>query len=105
MDAVWQCLEPHKPLMGLGLAPQLHRPSQELALLRAAVHLDHLLDAGAPFVSRVDWPHTTSVVRRELLGCPELHTTEPSVVDILGGLNRLIRSSARVALLVTQELA
>ena len=36
--------------MDLRPAPQLDRPVQELPLLRLAIMLDHLPDAGVPFV-------------------------------------------------------
>ena len=50
VDRLWPCFELREVLMDLRPAPQLDRPVQELPLLRLAIMLDHLPDAGVPFV-------------------------------------------------------
>ena len=49
VDPLWGSFELHELLTRLGVAPQLDRPPHEASLLRRAVFLDQLLDAGTPF--------------------------------------------------------
>src|ERR1043166_5478881 len=49
MNPRWRRFELDDLLSDLGVAPQSHRPAAEPALLRSAVLLDQLLDAGTPF--------------------------------------------------------
>jgi hypothetical protein len=60
MDAFCLCFEDQKPLVGLGVEPQRHRPLQKPLLRRLAILLDHLLDPRAPFcrMGRIDGPHS-----------------------------------------------
>lgn len=64
MDAFFLCFEGQKPLVGLGVEPQRHRPLQKPSFGRLAIFLDHLLDARALFcpMGRVDGPHSISVL-------------------------------------------
>lgn len=63
MDAFFLSFEDQKPLVGLDLAPQRHRPLQEPPSLRLAIFLDHLLDPRALFcrMGRLDGFHSISV--------------------------------------------
>ncbi len=45
MDALWPDVEDRKPLVRLGLSPQLERTAQEPTTFLLAILLDQLLDA------------------------------------------------------------
>src|SRR5436190_14665268 len=72
----WQ-LERSKPLVHLGLAPQLERAPQELTTFLLAISLDQLLDA-RKLCRRigVSRNHSISVWERSTGCCPLLHSAD-----------------------------
>jgi hypothetical protein len=85
VDAFRVYLEVGTRAMGLGLAPQLDRPLQKLALLRRATFLDHPLEACKldVCVGPIGWHLSISVLRDESDGLFPIAQQDGHVVAIL----------------------